>query len=159
MSHTPTPVQIGQIGILHGEIVVVRSVRGRWVQMADGHGHTTNVSRAEAAAAVVEYADRTAPVGRSNGIVPAQYLVRFVRTKTARADGTVAVSRDTADDLAIALRGLSADEIVAISMVVAGSPSWAGKNNGQRSMCARNALRRYLREGGDMGTIEAAIAA
>jgi len=153
-------IEVGQNIVIDGDVLEIVSIKGRWVKLSDDR----NISRAEAAEGREEYIedeellgdeldnedelgdeldDEEGDEGRS--IVKRVYRETYVKIR--REDGRR--SMDCGDAVATALRSLTLDRVLELVYSVAPELDgrWTGLNNGQKSMNARNALRRMIKAG------------
>ncbi len=129
-----TTLTVGQIVLVNDKPVAIAAFAGRWVKLANGSSISRN-DAVLAAAAMAQVAVDT------KDIVKPSYREVYDRVKSASGNR----SYDKGDELAKALRGLDADQIVDIAGF---EPSaWSHLNPGQRSMNARNAIRNAIRKG------------
>jgi hypothetical protein len=143
-------IEVGQNIVIDGDVLEIVSIKGRWVKLSDDR----NISRAEAAEGREEYIedeellgdeldDEEGDEGRS--IVNRVYRETYVKVR--REDGRR--SMDCGDAVATALRSLTLARV--LELVYSAAPEldgrWTGLNNGQKSMNARNALRRMIKAG------------
>lgn len=154
-------IEVGQNIVIDGDVLEIVSIKGRWVKLSDDR----NISRAEAAEGREEYIedeellgdeldneeellgdeldDEEGDEGRS--IVKRVYRETYVKVR--REDGRR--SMDCGDAVATVLRSLTLDRVLELVYSVAPELDgrWTGLNNGQKSMNARNALRRMIKAG------------
>ena len=147
-------IEVGQNIVIDGDVLEIVSIKGRWVKLSDDR----NISRAEAAEGREEYiedeellgdelgneeGDEEGDEGRS--IVKRVYRETYVKVR--REDGRR--SMDCGDAVAVALRSLTLAQVLELVCSVAPELDgrWTGLNNGQKSMNARNALRRMIKAG------------
>lgn len=149
-------IEVGQNIMIDGDVLEIVSIKGRWVKLSDDR----NISRAEAAEGREEYiedeellgdeldneeeaGDEEEDEGRS--IVKRVYRETYVKVR--REDGRR--SMDCGDAVATALRSLTLAQVLELVCSVAPELDgrWTGLNNGQKSMNARNALRRMIKAG------------
>lgn len=147
-------IEVGQNIVIDGDVLEIVSIKGRWVKLSDYR----NISRAEAAEGREEYiedeellgdeldneeGDEEGDEGRS--IVKRVYRDTYVKVR--REDGRR--SMDCGDAVATALRSLTLARVLELVYSVAPELDgrWTGLNNGQKSMNARNALRRMIKVG------------
>lgn len=159
-------IEVGQNIVIDGDVLEIVSIKGRWVKLSDDR----NISRAEAAEGREEYiedeellgdelgdeldgeldgelddeeGDEEGDEGRS--IVKRVYRETYVKVR--REDGRR--SMDCGDAVATALRSLTLAQVLELVYSVAPGfdGRWTGLNNGQKSMNARNALRRMIKVG------------
>ena len=147
-------IEVGQNIVIDGDVLEIVSIKGRWVKLSDDR----NISRAEAAEGREEYIedeellgdelddeldDEEGDEGRS--IVKRVYRETYVKVR--REDGRR--SMDCGDAVATALRSLTLARVLELVYSVAPELDgrWTGLNNGQKSMNARNALRRMIKAG------------
>lgn len=153
-------IEVGQNIVIDGDVLEIVSIKGRWVKLSDDR----NISRAEAAEGREEYIedeellgdeldnedelddeldDEEGDEGRS--IVKRVYRETYVKVR--REDGRR--SMDCGDAVATALRSLTLARVLELACSVAPELDgrWTGLNNGQKSMNARNALRRMIKTG------------
>lgn len=153
-------IEVGQNIVIDGDVLEIVSIKGRWVKLSDDR----NISRAEAAEGREEYIedeellgdelnneeeldddllDELGDEGRS--IVKRVYRETYVKVR--RPDGRR--SMDCGDAVATALRSLTLAQVLELVYSVAPELDgrWTGLNNGQKSMNARNALRRMIKVG------------
>lgn len=153
-------IEVGQNIVIDGDVLEIVSIKGRWVKLSDDR----NISRAEAAEGREEYIedeellgdelnneeeldddllDELGDEGRS--IVKRVYRETYVKVR--RPDGRR--SMDCGDAVAAALRSLTLAQVLELVYSVAPELDgrWTGLNNGQKSMNARNALRRMIKVG------------
>ena len=147
-------IEVGQNIVIDGDVLEIVSIKGRWVKLSDDR----NISRAEAAEGREEYiedeellgdelgneeGDEEGDEGRS--IVKRVYRETYVKVR--REDGRR--SMDCGDAAATALRSLTLARVLELVYSVAPELDgrWTGLNNGQKSMNARNALRRMIKAG------------
>lgn len=166
-------IEVGQNIVIDGDVLEIVSIKGRWVKLSDDR----NISRVEAAEGREEYIedekllgdeldneeegdddllgelgddeldddllDELGDEGRS--IVKRVYRETYVKVR--RPDGRR--SMDCGDAVAAALRSLTLAQVLELVYSVAPELDgrWTGLNNGQKSMNARNALRRMIKAG------------
>ena len=149
-------IEVGQNIVIDGDVLEIVSIKGRWVKLSDDR----NISRAEAAEGREEYIedeellgdelDNEEEAGEEEGdegrsIVRRVYRETYVKVR--REDGRR--SMDCGDAVATALRSLTLARVLELVCSVAPELDgrWTGLNNGQKSMNARNALRRMIKAG------------
>ncbi len=154
-------IEVGQNIVIDGDVLEIVSIKGRWVKLSDDR----NISRAEAAEGRKEYIedeellgdeldneeellgdeldDEEGDEGRS--IVKRVYRETYVKVR--REDGRR--SMDCGDAVATVLRSLTLARVLELVYSVAPELDgrWTSLNNGQKSMNARNALRRMIKAG------------
>lgn len=148
-------IEVGQNIVIDGDVLEIVSIKGRWVKLSDDR----NISRAEAAEGREEYIEDEELLGdeldneeeageeedEGRSIVKRVYRETYVKIR--REDGRR--SMDCGDAVATALRSLTLARV--LELVHSAAPEldgrWTGLNNGQKSMNARNALRRMIKAG------------
>ena len=143
-------IEVGQNIVIDGDVLEIVSIKGRWVKLSDDR----NISRAEAAEGREEYIEDEELLGdeldneegdEGRSIVKRVYRETYVKVR--REDGRR--SMDCGDAVATALRSLTLAQVLELVYSVAPEfdGRWTGLNNGQKSMNARNALRRMIKAG------------
>ena len=156
-------IEVGQNIVIDGDVLEIVSIKGRWVKLSDDR----NISRAEAAEGREEYIEDEELLGdeldneeelgdelgdeldneedEGRSIVKRVYRETYVKVR--REDGRR--SMDCGDAVAAVLRSLTLAQVLELVCSVAPELDgrWTGLNNGQKSMNARNALRRMIKAG------------
>ena len=142
-------IEVGQNIVIDGDVLEIVSIKGRWVKLSDDR----NISRAEAAEGREEYIEDEELLGdeldneEDEGRSVVKRVYRETYVKVRREDGRR--SMDCGDAVATALRSLTLARVLELVCSVAPELDgrWTGLNNGQKSMNARNALRRMIKAG------------
>ena len=142
-------IEVGQNIVIDGDVLEIVSIKGRWVKLSDDR----NISRAEAAEGREEYIEDEELLGdeldneEDEGRSVVKRVYRETYVKVRREDGRR--SMDCGDAVATALRSLTLARVLELVYSVAPELDgrWTGLNNGQKSMNARNALRRMIKAG------------
>lgn len=150
-------IEVGQNIVIDGDVLEIVSIKGRWVKLSDDR----NISRAAAAEGRQEYIEDEELLGdelaneeelgdeegdeEGRSIVKRIYRETYVKVR--RDDGRRTM--DCGDAVATALRSLILAQVLELVYSVAPELDgrWVGLNNGQKSMNARNALRRMIKAG------------
>ena len=154
-------IEVGQNIMIDGDVLEIVSIKGRWVKLSDDR----NISRAEAAEGREEYIEDEELLGdeldneeelgdeldneeegdEGRSIVKRVYRETYVKVR--REDGRR--SMDCGDAVATVLRSLTLARVLELVYSVAPELDgrWTSLNNGQKSMNARNALRRMIKAG------------